>query len=473
MSMLTRGRSRFAALGTAGALAVSALVLTAPAAQAAETGEIESGSLVWGLSDYLTTPAMGSITALPSGYVAPASYDGGTKLSTFEVESVSIETDGSAVIAFDGASLKYAPTGNRWLKFEDPIVDVDAAGNGELTALVSYGPGVGSYPASSYDPSVAAYRGPTRTPVVDLVGNTSAAVSTSTDVSTWTGLAGTWAPELVTFLTGDAAADPVIPGLSYRSQLTNDEGRAPKPLNLTVDRVAPAVVATVTKFDKNYLDLSVSGTGFSPDSGVQRVSDGIYIGVAPAGGILGLGGGGAEEGMAQFAGSDHVAGTSIVDGAFARPLAVETAKLTKGRAYSLYTWSAHGNPVAGDSQLTETPLTIDWSVLTPPTPPVKPVKVAPKVAIKVAKAPTTRRAGRTVVTVRGSKGAASGKVRVQVLKGKKVVRGLGVKTLRKNGKVAVVLPKRARGTYRVKVTYTGNKVYKKAVKAKAFKVRKR
>ncbi|WP_244929732.1 Ig-like domain repeat protein [Nocardioides sp. W7] len=470
MSMLTRGGSRLAALGTAGALAASALVLSAPAAQAAEIGGRMDGSMTWGLSDYLTTPAMGSITSLASGYAAPASYDGTTKLSTFEVESATIAPDGGAVIAFDGASLKYAPTGNRWLKFEDPIVDVGADGNGQLSALVSYGPGVGSYPTSSYDPAVAAYRGPTRTPLVDLVGNTSAAVDTGTYLSTWTGLAGTWAPELVTFLAGDAAAVPPVPGLSYRSQLTNDAGKAPKPLSITVERL-PEVAVAVTKFDKNYLDLSISGAGFNPDSGVQPMSNGVYIGVAAAGGILGLGGGGAAEGMAQFAGSDHVAGGAIVDGAFTRGLAVETAKLTKGRAYSLYTWSAHGNPVAGDSQMTETPLAIDWNALTPPVTPA-PTKVVPKLTVKVAKAPTTRKAGRAVITVKGSKGAATGKVKVQILKGKKVVKNLGAKAL-KNGKLTVTLPKRAKGTYKVKVTYAGSTAYKSASKTKAFKVRKR
>ncbi len=106
--------------------------------------------------------------------------------------------------------------------------------------------------------------------------------------------------------------------------------------------------------------------------------------------------------------------------------------------------------------------------MTPPAP----AKVAPKLTLKVTKAPTTRKAGRAVLTVKGSKGAATGKVKVQVLKGKKVVKNLGAKSLKK-GKLTVALPKRPKGTYKVKVTYVGNTSYKAASTAKAFKVRKR
>lgn len=478
MSMLTRGRSRLAALGTAGALAASALVFAAPSAQAADVSSLAvgDGSLTWGLSSYLTTPAMGSITALASGYEAPAAYDVDTKLSSFHVESATVAADGAAEIAFDGAAVMYAPTGNSWLKFDDLIVDVDANGNGVMSALVAYGKGVGNYPSSSYDPTVAPLNGPVRTVLVELEDNTSAQVDAGLGESTWTGLRGTWSTELTDFLGGDSTAVPAIPALTYRSQLTNETGKAPLPIDITVDWV-PSTSVAVTGFTKDYLDLSISGTGFGVASETRPGANGVYIGVAESGGILDVDAEGQEDGVALFAASGHVEKNSIVDGAFTRALAVETTKLTKGGAYSLYTWSAHGNPVAGDSQMTETPLTIDWNALTPPVvvPPVTPpapAKVAPKLTLKVTKAPTTRKAGRAVLTVKGSKGAATGKVKVQVLKGKKVVKNLGAKSLKK-GKLTVALPKRPKGTYKVKVTYVGNTSYQAASTAKAFKVRKR
>lgn len=358
-----------AAVATAG-LAVGGLAAVAAPAQAAQTGQIESGTVVWGLSTYLNTTAMGSISPLASGYVTPASYDPTSKLSTFEVESVVTDATGS-VITLDGASLNYAPTGNRWLKLDDLVIDVDTAGNGELSALVSYGPGVGSYPSSSYDPTVAAYRGPTRVDIVDLVGNSAAENTVTQDVSTWPALDGTWSEALITFLAGDAAASPAVPGLSYRSQLVNtDPAKAPQPLAVTADRAVASTTTSIGAATDAGLPINVSGNGF------KQTFPGVYVslretttGAAPyAGGTVE---GGAptvwvSEKESDVNPSDPETGASTYiaeDGSFSTALVLDDAALAaldRSKTYSVVTRKAHGMgqiPSNAD-QITETPLDV-------------------------------------------------------------------------------------------------------------------
>jgi len=92
-----------------------------------------------------------------------------------------------------------------------------------------------------------------------------------------------------------------------------------------------------------------------------------------------------------------------------------------------------------------------------------------KVALKVTKRPTSSKKGKATVTVSSASGLAkaTGKVTVKLTKGKssKTVRA----TLSK-GKRNITLPKLARGTWRVTVTYAGNANYAKA-KSKGLKVK--
>ena len=208
-------------------------------------GNVDLGTASWGLSTYLaTTAAMGSINTLPSGYVSPASFDSATSTASWGDGFGTVESDGSATIGFAGASLNYAATGNRWLKLADLEATLDANGNGTVTALVSYGPGVGSYPASSYDPTVAAYRGPSRVNVLTLTGNTAAQFEVDGDTATWTALAGQWHADLDAFLAGDSGAS--IPALSYRSQINNTgAANQPKPITFQLG-IRPPAASTVT-----------------------------------------------------------------------------------------------------------------------------------------------------------------------------------------------------------------------------------
>ncbi|HWK28521.1 MAG TPA: Ig-like domain-containing protein [Solirubrobacter sp.] len=101
------------------------------------------------------------------------------------------------------------------------------------------------------------------------------------------------------------------------------------------------------------------------------------------------------------------------------------------------------------------------AVITPPPPPVvitsTRVKTG-KVAGKVTKAPTTRRAGKYRITIAAAKGLAKpgGKVKIKLKKGKttKTITGKLVR-----GTVTVKLPKLARGTWKVTISWPGDKKY--------------
>lgn len=83
---------------------------------------------------------------------------------------------------------------------------------------------------------------------------------------------------------------------------------------------------------------------------------------------------------------------------------------------------------------------------------------AAKAKVKVTKKPTRKKVGKAVVSVAGVSGAAktTGVVRVHLKKGKS---GKVVKAKLKNGKAVVKLPKRAKGTWTIRVAYSGDANY--------------
>ena len=238
-------------------------------ASSVAAGNVQSGTASWGLSTYLaTTAATGSLNTLPSGYVSPASFDMGTSTASWGSGHGTVQPDGSAVIGFAGASLNYAATGNRWLKLADLEATLDASGNGTVTALVSYGPGIGSYPSSSYDPTVAAYRGPSRVNILTLTGNSSAQFGVSGDTATWTALAGAWHDDLNAFLAGGT------PALSYRSQIHNSApANRPQPISFQLG-VRPTAADTVTALSASPSSLIATGTAVTLAANVSPVASG-------------------------------------------------------------------------------------------------------------------------------------------------------------------------------------------------------
>jgi hypothetical protein len=215
--------------------------------------EYDLGSATWGISTYLNAGSPGRANPSPTDYVAPATYDATTKLSTWGGGGGTIEVDGSAELSFSGASMNFASTGNAWLRFADLTAQLDADGNGTVSALVSYRTGGNT----AADPT----RGPTRLDIVTLVGNDVAAVQDADSV-TWAGLAGTWDADLLAFLAGDSGNG--IAAWTYASTVSNDTSlnagaRLPAAFSFELGQ-APDPVATGVALTASPSETAVAGT---------------------------------------------------------------------------------------------------------------------------------------------------------------------------------------------------------------------
>ncbi|MDA0185741.1 Ig-like domain-containing protein [Solirubrobacter phytolaccae] len=114
-------------------------------------------------------------------------------------------------------------------------------------------------------------------------------------------------------------------------------------------------------------------------------------------------------------------------------------------------------PVVDPTPTPTPPVVVPAPTATPTPTPIVKAKVS-KVAGAIAKAPTSKKAGKYKVTITTAKGQtkASGKVTLKLTKGKttKTVTG----TL-KNGTVTVTVPKLAKGTWKVAITWPGDSKY--------------
>lgn len=464
MSLLStpRRRARRVVATTAVAglgAAALALVPTAPAAQAAETDEVVGGTLTWGMSAFLGSDGFGLPNPYADGYASPATFDPDTRLTTWSLDSATVDEDGSAELAFSGTSVNFAKTSGNWLKLADPEVDVDEDGNGTVTALVAYGDAPGGYPVP-YDDSFPA-RPTERVTVLELAGNSADDRSTAPGSITWTGLESTWSEEFLDYIDGDAEADPAIGSFVYHTEIHNDgDDVKPLPLTIAVDLAVPEVtLGEVVIVPGESVAVPVSGTGFR---GVTNPGDnGVYVGIAPSGGFPDLD---QEGGMEYFAGADHVGTGGIVDGAFTVEVVAAADRLDPRKSYSVYTWQAHAH--SNSTQDTETPVTIDWAQLGYP--------ISAGVLVSFPKTPTPKKAGKLKVAVGADLLVPSGKVDVKIAKGKKKKRKVHswTRTLKK-GAVTLRVPKLAKGRWKVTVTYRGDAAYAKKTVRKTLRVKKK
>ncbi|MFB9314592.1 hypothetical protein, partial [Nocardioides plantarum] len=330
-----------------------------------------AGTATWGTSDYLASANPGRPNPLPTAYAAPSTFDETTRLSTWGTGSGLVAPDGSADLAFAGTAVNFAKTGGGWLRLADLQADLDASGNGTVSALVSYGTSVTGTPGDlTYDPQQAPDRGPTRVDLVTLAGNTAADRVTTPTSAAWTDLDGTWTTAFTTFLAGDATATPAVPAWSYATTVTNattnpangttyNPTRTAESFSFAVDTVVPATTATITSATPSGgVVVAASGTGFR---GVTNPGDaGVYIGIAPSGGLPDVS---TVEGMDAFAAADYRPTASLATGSWSSTLTAPTDKLDPTRTYSVYTWQAHSH--SNTSQDTETPLDIDFADLVP------------------------------------------------------------------------------------------------------------
>lgn len=213
-------------------VAASLALLPASSAQAAEPHQpVAGGTATWGTSDYLAASNLGRPNPDPEHYVAPATFNADTKLSTWGNATGSIKLDGSAELKFAGTSVNFAKTSGAWIKFADLEANLDAAGNGTVSAIVSYGMAPGSYPPAIPFDDTNVVRGPQRVVIANLAGNTAADRAVTATTATWTGLDATWAPELLSFVAGATPGEAFV----YHLQFTNSGEFAPLPFTFSVN----------------------------------------------------------------------------------------------------------------------------------------------------------------------------------------------------------------------------------------------
>ncbi|NHC24941.1 hypothetical protein G6553_17370 [Nocardioides sp. IC4_145] len=451
------------ASAAATALAASGLALVAAVPASAATAP----SFTWGVSqqfeDHLSSQVLADGAQEPQDgvFVFPngtGSYDA---------------TTGAASVTYDGSvqgTFKVPVVGTEVysVTFADPAVTVEPDGDGTLTALVSakVNGGMGQ-PAADVAPkrvTVSTFDAPDWT-----VADGLASLTATPD---WAGVLAPGSAEATALAMKDGqpvdgkswAADLLghLPaGLRphfHASGAGSDAKKAPAAFTAQASQAAaakPAVTyATTAASAANGLTLAVSGTGFN---GTTNLGDnGVYVGLAPAGGLPETDDIGDQS---KFAAAAWVPAAQISAGAFTTSLTAATAELERGTAYALYTWQAHTH--SNTTQDTETPVSIDWSRLAP-------ARTKPAATVKVLTKPTPAKAGKLKVALKGSNGAVAGKVRVQVRKAGKVVKTRSA-TLAK-GRATVALPRLAAGRYQVKVVYAGSAAYQRVARTVGLKV---
>jgi hypothetical protein len=466
-----RGLAAVAALSlSAAGLATVAVAPTAQAAPAAPA----SGVLTWEISqqfdDHLSTHVLGGgATEAEDGVIT---FPGGQGTYDPDTHVTSVAYDGSVAGSFAMAGTTYYT-----VTVADPIVTVDAEGEGQVTAVVSASnAAAGGSPAAQTQPArvvVTTFESDAAswtegdgldslTEVPDWAGVLPADSQQATDLGIGAGkpvdgkafnpafLANLTSGVRAHFYASGSGSDPKKAPASFTAQV------APEPLTPTVQ------VATTSASYSDGLTLQVSGTDFT---GVTNPGDnGVYAGLAVSGELPDTS---SQESMDLFAAAAWVPASAISDGSFATTLTAPTAKLDRTKSYSVYTWQAHSH--SNTSQDTETPVSIDWSKLAAPvvTPPAK---AKSTVASSWVKKPTTKKAGRLTVAVRGAAAKPTGRVTVQLVKAGKVKRTLG-KALA-GGRATFALPRLAAGAWKVRIRYVGSAAYLASAKTLPLKVRK-
>lgn len=354
MSNLMSARARRGlAAGVATVVGASALSLLAVApAQAAPTG-----SLQWGISqqftEHLSTPTASGVTENAGVYTFPeasTSVAGGT---------TTINYTGSIKRAFINAGSElYSVT------FATPRVEINATGSATLTAVVSSA-------NAAFGPTPAASIAPTRVTVLQVPTTGSLATAFTAAASQ------------------DFAADlfnGLVPGVQAHFRQTStatppvDQPKK-RPSGFTATGTEPSAspaVSVKTTVNGSKAVVAISGTNFV---GGDDNYNGVYVGVAPAGGLPDV----TKFDTSKFVASDWVTAGAIKDGSFTRNLPVDLTKLVAGTKYALYTWQAHKHST--EALDTQTALSIAKFV----APPVKVVKAKSVLKPKWNKKPTAKK----------------------------------------------------------------------------------
>ncbi|WP_263427572.1 HtaA domain-containing protein [Nocardioides mangrovi] len=390
------------------ALAAAGLgVAVSPPASAAD-----GPTLQWGVSEYLHA----HLTTQSFTDGATAASDGVVTFTDGVADGDTIHYQGAARYAFAAGGVEYYS-----FTFSDLQLTVDDAGDGTIGADVAWTSPSG--PGSLDDVALAAFSTDDDWSDGSLTGTPD-----------WTGVApadtygsgkpvdgASWAVGFVQAL--PSSLNPTF----YASGSSSDATKAPSAFTAVAE--AKTLDATAS-YDASGVTFAAVGSGGFTGTDGNPGDAGIYVGLAPSGGLPDVS---TQDAMDNFAAAAYVPTAAVTDGGFSTSLTALASDLKKGTSYSLYTWRAHSHSTT--SQDTETPVSIRWSTIT--------LKLGAKV-----------KGGKLVVTGTGKNGKPVGTASV------KLTRKGATKTVKavdfKNGKATVKLPKLAKGTWKAKVTYTGD-----------------
>lgn len=370
MSMtLTRPKARlrrsFAGVVTT-ALAASSLALLPGTAQAADA-PVAAPTFTWKISqqfvDHLST------RTLSDG----ATFDAASGFTFVDGTGYFDSGNGAASISYEGSvKAGFVFSGNEFysVTVADPVVTVDADGEGTISAVVSSA-------NAAQGSTAAATTSPTRVVVTTFDADdsdwaTTTGVHALTDAPDWAGVLAPNSPEATALGIGaDKPVDgksfaptflgAIVPGVRahfYASGATSDTKKNPAQFIATVNGPTVAVAST-TASPAAGLNLSVTGKGFTRTTNAGDA--GVYVGLAPSGGLPDT----TKFDTSAFAGANWVMPGAINEttGAFTATVNAPTSKLDPTKSYSLYTWRAHAHSTS--SQDSETPVVIDFAALQP------------------------------------------------------------------------------------------------------------
>ncbi|MXG88170.1 HtaA domain-containing protein [Nocardioides flavescens] len=451
-------RTRRCAVGTvAGALATGGLLALAPVqAQAAAPAPVLAWEVSQQFDDHLSTHVLGGgATEDADGVV---SFPGGTATYEVATRASTVQYAGSVAGSFVNAGTTlYTVT------LADPAVTYGPDGSGRLTAVVSASNAAFGGPAASTDPArvvVATFAASTRPDPTTLAATPDWAGVLPADSAEATALgigAGkpvdgkSFAASFLGNLTSGVRAHFYATGTNPASDLKKQVA------SFTAGVPTPTVTARVSDASPTAgLTVAATGTGFR---GVTNIGDnGIYVGLAPAGGLPPTG---SRDGMDAFAAATWVPASALTSGSFSTSLTAPTARLDRTKAYSVYTWQAHTR--SNTTQDTETPVAIDWTrlqapVTTQPTQPTTPaavVKATPSVTATIKGKPVVGRRAKLAVALDGTTSVPSGALEVALTK-KGTKKSKVVRVAVSGTTQRVTLPRLTRGVWKVVVAYSGD-----------------
>lgn len=407
-------RRRVGATAALTVAAASLAVVSAPPASA----DTPENVLKWGMSQYLNEHLTSQTftDGASEGADGVVTFTAGVGRRDTSTGVTSVEYQGSAHYGFAmGGPELY------WVTFTDPQVRIDADGDGEILADVSWmapGPVTGTaedVEVTSFDATPASWSGATLSATPHWTGVVVPGTAPYPADRPVDG--ATWSPAMVTALPSSVRAT------FYASGSANDPKKRPAAFAATV---APTVAVTSTVSAAG-VSVDVAGSGFTA---VTNPGDaGVYAGIAKSGGLPDVA---SMSNQSSFVASAYALPSQIVDGKFTKTLVAPAAKLVAGTSYSVYTWQAHSH--SNTTQDTETPLTINWNAIATT---VKPVVTG---ASATYGSPST-----VVVSVPG----AGGTVKVEVL-------GTSRTATLSNGNASFEVPANVpAGSYPVSISYSG------------------